>query len=223
MDHRAAEVDTKQAAPLRRAVLLVVGIVLLAVSAALGVWIYFHGQPPFITDVWWNTLLAAWASPFALALSQVMNFIGGGLIGVFVMPAVIAVILVIMRRPWGAAYLVASSILSSAAVQLVKQTVGRARPDDILVTTDVGSYPSGHVAAAATTVVVLAILFPRLWVWIVGAAYVMLMAFTRTYLHAHWLTDTIGGAALGAGVSLILAAAFAVALAREPRPKARRG
>lgn len=222
MDQPAADVDTKEAAPLRRAVLLVVGIVLLAVSAALGVWIYFHGQPPFITDVWWNSLLAAWASPVALAISQVMNFIGGGLIGVFVIPAVIAVILVIVRRPWGAAYLVASSILSSAAVQLVKQTVGRARPDDILVTTDVGSYPSGHVAAAATTVAVLAVLFPRLWVWIVGAAYVMLMAFSRTYLHAHWLTDTIGGAALGAGVSLVLAAAFAVALAREPRPKRRR-
>ena len=91
----------------------------------------------------------------------------------------------------------------------MKQTVGRARPEDILVTTDVGSYPSGHVANAATIAVALAIIFPRVWVWIVGAAYVMLMAFSRTYLHAHWLSDTIGGAALGAGVSLILAAAFA--------------
>ena len=223
MDRPAGDADTKEAAPLRRTVLLVVGIVLIAVSTALGVWIYFHGQPPFITDVWWNTLLAAWASPFMLAFSEVMNFIGGGLIGVFVVPAVIAVILVVVRRPWGAAYFVASTILSSAVVQFVKQTVGRARPDDILVTTDVGSYPSGHVANAATIAVALAIIFPRLWVWIVGAAYVMLMAFSRTYLHAHWLTDTIGGAALGAGVSLILAAAFAVALAREPRPRRHAG
>jgi len=79
------------------------------------------------------------------------------------------------------------------------------------------------IANAATIAVALAIIFPRVWVWIVGAAYVLLMAFSRTYLHAHWLSDTIGGAALGAGVSCIVAAAFAVALAREPRARVRAG
>jgi len=204
-------------------VLLVAGIVLIASSAALGVWIYSHGHPPFITDVWWNTMLAEWASPVALFISQVMNWLGGGVVGVFVVPGVIAVALIVVRRPWGAAYFVAASIVSALVVQFMKQTVGRARPEDILVTTDVGSYPSGHVANAATIAVAMAIIFPRVWVWIVGAAYVMLMAFSRTYLHAHWLSDTIGGAAVGAGVSLILAAAFAVALAREPRAKVRAG
>ena len=223
MDRPLEQAETRDAVALPRAVLLVVGIVLIAGSAALGAWVYAHGEPPFAMDVWWNTFLAEVASPFLVGFSQVMNWLGGGWVGVFAVPGVIAVLLVVARRPWGAVYFVVASTASAVLVQLMKQTVGRARPEDIIVTTDVGSYPSGHVANAATIAVALAIIFPRVWVWIVGAAYVLLMAFSRTYLHAHWLSDTIGGAALGAGVSCIVAAAFAVALAREPRARVRAG
>ena len=38
---------------------------------------------------------------------------------------------------------------------------------------------------------------------IVGAVWVFTMALSRTYLHAHWLTDTIGGAMVGVGVALL--------------------
>jgi len=219
MDRPLEQAETTEAAALPRVVLLVVGIVLIAGSTALGVWVYAHGEPPFAMDVWWNTFLAQSASPFLLGVSEVMDWLGGGWIGVFAVPGVVAILLVVARRPWGAVYFVIASLASAVVVQWMKQTVGRARPEDVIVTTDVGSYPSGHVANAATIAVALAIIFPRVWVWIVGAAYVLLMAFSRTYLHAHWLSDTIGGAAIGAGVSFTIAAAFAVALAREPRPR----
>ena len=220
MDRPVEKAETKKAVALPRAVMLVVGIVLIAVSTALGVWIYFYGEPPFTMDVSWNALLADSTSTFLLVVSQVMDWLGGGWVGVFAVPGAIAIVLVVMRRPWGALYFIVASIASALLVQLLKQTVGRARPEDVLVTTDVGSYPSGHVGNAATIAVALAIIFPHVWVWIVGSAYVVLMAFSRTYLHAHWLSDTIGGAAAGAGVSFIVGAAFAVALAREPRPRA---
>lgn len=61
----------------------------------------------------------------------------------------------------------------------------------------------------------LGVLFPRVLVWLAGAAGVALMAFTRTYLGAHWLTDTIGGVLIGVCVALIIGAPFADRLFRE--------
>ena len=41
------------------------------------------------------------------------------------------------------------------------------------------------------------------------------MALSRTYLGAHWLSDTIGGLILGAGIAVIVWAPLAYRLARE--------
>jgi undecaprenyl-diphosphatase len=71
------------------------------------------------------------------------------------------------------------------------------------------------VANAATLAAAAVILFPRLWVLLVGIAWVLLMALSRTALHAHWLSDTLGGALVGVGVVLILAGLFAPLLERE--------
>ena len=111
--------------------------------------------------------------------------------------------------------MVAAQAATTGAVQLLKHLFGRVRPEDIIVLSDAGSFPSGHVANAATLATVAVILFPRLWVLIVAGAWVFTMAFSRTYLHAHWLTDTIGGALVGIGVALLVAVPFAVPLARE--------
>ena len=101
-------------------------------------------------------------------------------------------------------------------MQLLKVTVGRARPEDMLVQSDPGSFPSGHTANAATTAVALGfIFFPRIWVWVAGSAYAVAMALSRTYLGAHWLSDTIGGLLLGAGVAVLVWAPFAFRLAAE--------
>ena len=48
-----------------------------------------------------------------------------------------------------------------------------------------------------------------------GAVYTVLMAISRTYLGAHWLSDTIGGLLVGAGVALLLWAVLATPLERE--------
>jgi undecaprenyl-diphosphatase len=202
---------------------LVVGGLLALISIALGWWILVRGIHPFPIDQWWNALVAEWWNPVLAGFSRVMNWVGGGWVGVLAVPIGGAIGLVVLRRPWAAAYFLAAEAVSAGSVQVLKHAFGRVRPEDILVVTDHGSYPSGHVANAATIAVAAFVIFPRVWVAVVGAVWVVLMAFSRTYLHAHWLSDTVGGALIGAGVALLVAAAFAVPLTRERMDAAARG
>ena len=202
---------------LRRRVvsLLVSGAVLVALSCLLGWWIFSRGNEPFAVDAWWNAAVAQMWHPALGGFSRVMNWIGGGWVGVLAVPIGGAIGLILLRRPWAAAYFLAAEAVSAAGVQVLKHAFGRVRPEDILIVSDHGSYPSGHVANAATIAAAAVVIFPRLWVVLVGAAWILLMAFSRTYLHAHWLSDTLGGALLGIGAALLVAAAFAVPMAGE--------
>jgi len=148
-----------------------------------------------------------------------MNFLGAGWFGVFAVPIAGAFALVILKRPWSAAFFITAEIASAGLVQILKHLFGRARPEEIIVISDFGSFPSGHVANAATLATAAFILFPRLIVVLVGAVYIFLMALSRTVLHAHWLSDTLAGAMIGVGVVLIVAGLFAPLLWRE-RPAA---
>ena len=203
--------------------LIALGLLLIALATALGAWAFARGNTPFAVDAWWNNLLVDAAVPLAGPVSHAMNVIGGGWVGVLVVPLGGAGALIAVRRPWAAAFFLTAEAVSAALVQLLKHLFGRARPTEILIMSDYGSYPSGHVANAATIAVCAVVLFPRLVVALVGAAWILLMAFSRTYLHAHWLSDTVGGALVGIGAALVVAAVFSVPLARERRLVASRG
>lgn len=104
------------------------------------------------------------------------------------------------------AFLVAE-VLTSLSSTLLKAVVGRPRPPDGIVHPVGSAFPSGHAAYAGATCVALVLLFTapgprRRWWWVVAWVGVAGMAWSRTYLQVHWLTDVIGGAALGIGISL---------------------
>lgn len=211
--------DTRVRGTLRRSTALWLGLGLLAAGVALGAVIFARGDAPFPVDVWWNSLLAADRSDVGLAVSFAMNWLGGGWFSILGFPVLVVIALALLQRPWSLAFFVASEVISVALVQVLKHTFGRARPEDILVVSDFGSFPSGHVANAATLAVALYVLFPRLWVAIVGAAWVVLMAFSRTYLGAHWPSDTLGGALVGAAAVLLVYAVVADRMRTEIGPR----
>jgi undecaprenyl-diphosphatase len=48
----------------------------------------------------------------------------------------------------------------------------------------------------------------RRWWWSVAALGVVGMAWSRTYLQVHWLSDVVGGSLLGIGISLTVFASL---------------
>lgn len=216
-DTVAPRVTRSRAAALRTP-FLVVGLVLVLGAVGLGAWIFFRGDPPFVIDVWWDRTVAGWTSHFLTSFALTMDFLGAGWFGVFAVPIGVAAILIIIKRPWSALYFVAASAAGAGLVQLLKHLFGRARPEDIIVISDFGSYPSGHVANAATIGVALMVIFPSVWTALGASLWVLLMAFSRTYVHAHWISDTLGGAMVGAGAALLIALLFLAPMSREPLP-----
>lgn len=109
-------------------------------------------------------------------------------------------------------FLMGSVALSGAMASLSKNIIGRARPmtpsngtfDLSLLAFDPAwaSFPSGHATTATAMMVCLALIWPRHGLGFVTLG--LLMALTRCLLGAHWMSDVIAGAALGALVTLAL-------------------
>lgn len=184
---------------------LIAGLVAIALAMSIGAVITLsNGGEPLAVDAAWLALMLESRNPFTEGLAVLLNFLGGGTVAILVVPLAIAGLFLFLRRPWAALFSIAAALASTLGVQLLKHLFGRARPEEMLVHSDFGSFPSGHTANAATIAVTFALLIPRVWVWVAGSAYVVLMAWSRTLLGAHWLSDTVGGALIGAGAVLVL-------------------
>ena len=122
------------------------------------------------------------------------------------------------RRPDAAALLVTAAAGTSLLVVLVKLLIGRARPEGgMLVLVNSSSFPSAHSAQAVATYGALAYLAGRAaprWgqrvaAWTAAALIALLVGFSRLYLGVHWLSDVLGGYALGAAWLAIVITATA--------------
>jgi membrane-associated phospholipid phosphatase len=205
----------RDAAKISRRWPLISSAVAVLLVAGLGGLIFLRGNLPSEADAEWMEEILEHRNPLWEAPALLMDHIGGGLIGVFVVPLLIIAALCFYRRFVSALYFLIATVVSAGLVQLLKNLYVRPRPEDILVVSDVGSFPSGHSANAATMAVVLGFIIRRLWVWVAGIIYTVAMVLSRTYLGAHWITDTIGGVVLGAAVAVIVWAPFAYRLHLE--------
>ncbi len=199
----------------RRWPLISAGLALLLVAALALVIVYREHNKPFGFELEWMGEVVEHRSAFWTVPALVFNYLGGGLLAVLVIPLLAIAALLVFRRRWAALYFAIATLASAAVVQVLKGVIGRPRPTEILVHPDFGSFPSGHSANAAVLATVLAIVFARTWVWAAGAVYTVAMMLSRTYLGAHWISDTIGGMLVGAGIAVIVWAPFALKLATE--------
>lgn len=182
------------------------GTAALVAAAGLGVLIRIvAGDGPLAVDAWWRQVVAELPEPLRGA-SLVLDAIGGGILAHFWIPLGLIVVLLLLRRQRDALVYAAAALASTGLVQAGKAVFARARPDDIVIDIASFAYPSGHAAFAATIATALWVAFPRWGTAALGAVATLAMAFSRTHLSAHWLTDTIGGALVGVGAVLVVSA-----------------
>ncbi len=197
---------------------VVSALVALLLVALLGAVIFYReADKPFGFELQWMNELVESRKPYFTGPALFLDWLGGGFVSTFVVPPIVIAALVLWRRRWAALYYLCATATSAVLVFVVKNLVGRPRPDEILVTPDFGSFPSGHSANAAVTAAALCVIFGRTWLWVVGSVYTLVMMLSRTYLGAHWISDTVGGLLVGAGVAVIVWAPFAHRLYREGR------
>ncbi|HEX6844581.1 MAG TPA: phosphatase PAP2 family protein [Actinomycetota bacterium] len=130
--------------------------------------------------------------------------------GVVTIPLRIALVAVLfLRRRVGAAIAFMLTWLTSELVlRVLKVWFARGRPPAPLVEVSGFSFPSGHATAAAAigVSIVLAFLAPgrrrRRWE-ILAALAALLMASSRVYLGAHWLSDVVTGVLMGASAAVL--------------------
>jgi membrane-associated phospholipid phosphatase len=119
-----------------------------------------------------------------------------------------ALVLLTVRRRWVQLSAFALAVVTSEVlIGTLKAAYARPRPPGSLIATSGMSFPSGHAIASMVTAVGLVLVLlgpgPRRWTWELRAViFAFAMALSRVYLAAHWLSDVLAGALLGAGLAL---------------------
>jgi len=169
------------------------------------------------------------ATPLSTRLLGWVTWLGGTLV---VLPlALLLGALEWLRRRRAAVLAFALLVVvgQNLIVNGVKQLVDRERPPVPHLADSSGfSYPSGHSAAAAATWAAVALVLGRGRPWRVkallaagAAAVAAAVAASRVLLGVHWVTDVVGGVALGFGWFVVCSIAFGGALLHFAAPAER--
>lgn len=187
----------------RRHAALLVGIAATVAFVALRGIVAVGGHEPLGIDVWWNDLMRATTGDVGIIVAWVPAVVGGT-IGMIVVGVVLIACLLWRGRRADAATLAIAMVTVVAVGATMAAVIGRMRPADSLAESVATSFPSGHTAVATTVAVVLGIVLRRWYIWAAGAVWVVAMMWSRTSLHAHWLSDVVAGLLEGIAVATVV-------------------
>jgi undecaprenyl-diphosphatase len=181
------------------------GVALLGVVALTAIIV---PTGPLAADRWWSEAMHDLEARRLKDLALVFNALGRG-IGQVLVLATVGLVLARRRRWLALAAFALAEALTSLGSALLKAAVGRPRPPDGQLHLMTSSFPSGHAAYAGVTCVALVLLFTasgenRRWWWPAAAFGIVGMAWSRTYLQVHWLSDVVAGSMLGIGIALLV-------------------
>jgi undecaprenyl-diphosphatase len=187
-------------------------IALFAAAALLFVIMAFDAGRDFIQpldDAWLDAMVAIESGPLTF-LSKTLDILGGALV-TWPLRIILTAYLAVQRRWVALSVWIVTAVVAEASIGLLKEAYARPRPPDALVETSNFAFPSGHALMGAATAVALVVVFvkpgPHRRIWEVRAGvFALVMAMSRTYLRAHWLTDVVAGVLLGAAIAIAVAA-----------------
>lgn len=183
----------------------------LGVCLAGGAWVFFDMLEDLLTpsslvptDLAFHNALQAWRPP---GLDRLMIFITeSGDAAVVIAVALAAGLWLIYRKAWRALFYGAAAVAGGSLINTaIKAALHRQRPFELYSPGwSAFSFPSGHSTTNAVLygflVVLVARSLPMMWrVPVAAGAFVLvaLIAFSRLYLGAHWLSDVAGGLSFG--------------------------
>ena len=139
-------------------------------------------------------------------LARGLNVLGGGVVTI-PLRALVGLWLVFRRRWLALGTWLLTWVGAEVLLEVAKRYFHRGRPPGALVATSGFSFPSGHAVAGAATALALVLVLlsegPARRRWELAAvAFAFVMASSRVYLDAHWLSDVVAGVLLGTGVAL---------------------
>ncbi len=166
----------------------------LLVHVGLGLLIRAHGILGIDRTAF--DVIAPLRSPAGLDVVRVLTDIG------YFPAACVATIIGVLfavhhRRAQDAIALIAGLFLLLVLVRVTKQLWDRPRPEMLLAPVGGLSYPSGH-AAYSTAWIAAAVVSGRRPLLVLSVIVVVAVMASRLYLGVHFLTDVVGGVALGA-------------------------
>lgn len=151
-------------------------------------------------------------------VAKAITFIGSTAI-MFPFVMFLAAYLYWKKRRISTLFWLSALAVAEVLIWVSKFIYARPRPPLALVPTHGDSFPSGHAGTAAAVavgvVLLLAILESRHWYLdAVAVLCIVAMAWSRVYLRAHWLSDVVAGAALGAAVAISVYLVFSLLVER---------
>jgi undecaprenyl-diphosphatase len=196
----------------------------LAAGVILGLLAYLVRSLPALNHL--DRSVSAWGfdhrTPFSTHALDALTDFGNIAIVVVLAVAVAAVDFVRTRSRWTGLFLLVVLAGMELITTGVKDLVARARPALIPAAAHLGpSFPSGHSATAAAFWAATALILGRrlgrggrLLMAAAAVAIAVAVAGSRVLLDLHWLSDVVGGLALGWGWFALCAAVFGGRLLR---------
>ncbi len=138
---------------------------------------------------------------------KVITWLGSAAV-IIPLAVIVAAVFVLRGYRWRPLALLAAAVAGAIGLyNIVKPLVGRPRPPPAIWIGHFSgaAFPSGHAAQSVACYATLAVILgagrsarAKSALWSVAALVALAVGASRIYLGAHWLTDVLGGYALGA-------------------------